>query len=106
ELRAIPPAYAVERVAAAVVAAARRPRRQKTVGVASHLMLLSHRFAPATTEAIVGPAAARLLVRRSTRRGDEPQQPADGRVGGDWRLGGARRALGARVGRWRADRVP
>jgi short-subunit dehydrogenase len=39
ELRAIPPAYSVDRVAAGVLACMRRPRRQKTVGVVGHALM-------------------------------------------------------------------
>jgi len=45
-LRAIPPASAPERVAATILACARRPRRQATTGVVPHLALAAHRLAP------------------------------------------------------------
>ncbi|MGN6693751.1 MAG: SDR family NAD(P)-dependent oxidoreductase [Aquihabitans sp.] len=104
ELRAIPPAYSVDRVAAGVLACMRRPRRQKTVGAVGHALMLASRVAPATTDRIAGPAAAWLLVRDQV----DPTvagPPADGRAHGGYRLDAVRSAIGDRVGRWQSARV-
>lgn len=101
-LRAIPPAYAPERVAAGIVACARRPRREMTIGVASHGILLAHRLAPRATERAVAGAAAALIT-TGDPAGETPGAvhipgPA-GRIHGGWRRGAARRRLGETVGR-------
>lgn len=89
-LRAIPPAIAPERVAAGIVACARRPRRETTVGVASHAILVAHRLAPRATERVVAVAAGALITTR------EPAEPTPGavhtpvpagRTHGGWRRG-------------------
>ncbi|HYI62887.1 MAG TPA: SDR family NAD(P)-dependent oxidoreductase [Acidimicrobiales bacterium] len=102
QLRAIPPAYAPERVAAGIVACARRPRREMTVGVASHLILASHRLAPAATEWAVAQAAGRLILRptpASPTSGAVVEPDRAGPVHGGWRRGGRlRRAAGERLG--------
>lgn len=103
-LRAIPPAAAPERVAAAVVSAARRPRRQVTAGVLQHALLAGHRLAPRSVERAVAVWAGDLIL-----QGSEPAEeevgtlfgpaPGPGRASGDWRLGDRRRRIGAAVGR-------
>lgn len=107
QLRAIPPAIAPERVAAAVVGCARRPRRQVTAGVVPRALLVAHRLAPRATEWGVARASAALLVRR------EPAEPGSGalfdqRATGDaqggYRLGAWRRRLGSAWGRALAAR--
>lgn len=106
-LRAIPPATAPERVAAAIVANARRPRRQRTAGVVSHAILAAHRVSPRLTERLVG-EWSRLTVTRPEPVVDEdgardrPVPPS--RVSGGWRRGRLRRRLGERVGAWSAAR--
>jgi NADP-dependent 3-hydroxy acid dehydrogenase YdfG len=101
ELRAIPPAYAPERVAAAIVGCARRPRRQITVGFVSRAVLVGHRLAPRVTELMVARWSARLI----TRRGRQAPGPgalfepwSEGRVQGGWRRGALRRRLGEGFG--------
>ncbi|BBH70781.1 short-chain dehydrogenase [Actinoplanes sp. OR16] len=100
-LRAIPPAYAPERLAAGILAAARHPRRQVTVGVISHLMLAAHRLAPRTAEALVGRWGAATVI------GPEPAAPSSGSlfdppdsgtVHGGHRRGALRRRLGGWLG--------
>jgi short-subunit dehydrogenase len=107
QLRAIPPAYAPERLAAAIVACARRPRRQATAGVLAHGLLVGHRLAPRLTEAGVARWSGLWVTRR------EPAAPTsgalfdtvgDGEVHGGWRRGRVRRRLGERVGAWQALR--
>jgi hypothetical protein len=107
-LRAIPPAYAPERVAAAVVRCARRPRRQVTAGVAMRAVLAAHHVAPRATEYAVGHSSARLLY----RRGDAPATagslfapPATAAVHGGWRRGRLRRHIGEWLGNRTARRA-
>jgi short-subunit dehydrogenase len=101
ELRAIPPAYAPERLAAKILSVARRPRRQTTAGLFSHLALAAHRVAPRTTEAVVARWSA-AFVTRSTPAAPGPgslfEPPADGEVHGGYRRGRLRRRLGERLG--------
>jgi short-subunit dehydrogenase len=101
-LRAVPPACAPERAAAAVVRCVRRPRRQVIVGWVSRSVVAAHRVAPAATEAIAARYAATNLVRR------EAALPTPGglfawsgptKVSGDWRRGALRRRIGSAVGR-------
>lgn len=107
QLRAIPPAYAPERLAATIVSCARRPRRQATAGVISRAQLLSHRIAPRPTEWLVGEWSARLLIRRAEAPGDSgavlARQPPE-EVSGGWRRGRLRRRIGERFGEWMATR--
>lgn len=106
-LRAIPPAYAPERLAATIVSCARRPRRQTTAGALSQAMRVSHRLAPRTTEWAMGRYSAVSLLRRE----EEPpgagtlfDPPPTGDVHGGWRRGRARCAAGEGWGRWLAGR--
>jgi hypothetical protein len=107
QLRAIPPASAPERVAAAVVRCARRPRPEVVVGATARAIVVARRVAPLTTDRLVATWSARLLLRHV----DEPASdgslfdaPADGQVYGGWRILGARRALGERFGKLLARR--
>jgi len=106
-LRAIPVAYAPERVAAVIVTRARRPRRQSTVGLGNRVLLAGHRLAPRPTEWAVARWSARFLTE------DVPAPDSPGRLfsadGGDPVHGGHRRGRlrsrsGERFGRWRARR--
>jgi short-subunit dehydrogenase len=106
-LRAIPPAYAPERIAGAIVSCARRPRRQVTVGVLSRTILVLDRLSPRATEFVVAQFAARALMRpepASPTSGALFTAPRSGRVHGNWRRGALRRRLGAKAGRARAER--
>lgn len=108
KLRAIPPAVSVERVAAAVVGCARRPRRQCTAGLVARVVLLAHRIAPRPTELLVAQYSARAITT------SEPEWPATGALAGPlpgpgsadggWRLGRIRRAAGDRWGAFLAAR--
>jgi short-subunit dehydrogenase len=107
ELRAIPPAYAPERIAATIVANARRPRRQATTGVISHLLLFSHRLAPRVTEWLVAWWSTSTVTRQT------PVAPTAGKLfarstsatmHGGWRRGRLRRRLGERLGVALAER--
>jgi short-subunit dehydrogenase len=100
-LRAIPPAYAPERLAAKILSVARRPRRQATAGVVSHLGLAAHRVAPATTEKLVGWWSARFVTGPATAApgsGSLFDPPSTGEVHGGYRRGRARRRLGEWLG--------
>ncbi|GAA1639685.1 SDR family oxidoreductase [Actinoplanes couchii] len=101
-LRAIPPAYAPERLAATIVGCARRPRRQVTTGVVGHLALVAHRIAPHATETAVAWWSATLLT------GPQPaasgpgalfEPPSSGAVHGGHRRGRLRRRFGQWLGR-------
>lgn len=101
QLRAIPPAIAPERVAAAIVACARRPRRQTTAGGVSYLLLASHRLTPRLAEWLVVRWSAATLTRAV------PAPPTSGtlfrplpagEVHGGWRRGRLRRRVGERLG--------
>jgi short-subunit dehydrogenase len=107
-LRAIPPAYAPERLAATILACARRPRRQVTTGVVSQLALAAHRVAPRVTESVVarwsatfltGPAAA------ASGPGSLFDPPPTGAVHGGYRRGRIRRRLGEWLGNARTARI-
>ncbi|WP_238658707.1 SDR family NAD(P)-dependent oxidoreductase [Micromonospora foliorum] len=101
ELRAIPPAYAPERLAATVLACARRPRRQVTTGVVSHLALAAHRMAPRVAESMVARWSATFLTRPTTAApgpGSLFHPPPTGAVHGGYRRIRVRRRLGEWLG--------
>jgi short-subunit dehydrogenase len=107
QLRAIPPAVSPQRVAAAIVACAERPRHQTTVGVISHVVLVGHRLAPRMTEWAVALYSAATLTRGESQDDTEGWlfRPPDGGVlPHQWRLGAARRVLGDQLGRVLAQR--
>ncbi|GAA4937182.1 SDR family NAD(P)-dependent oxidoreductase [Actinoplanes utahensis] len=100
-LRAIPPAYAPERVAATILRCARRPRRQTTAGVVSHLALIAERIAPRATEAAVSWWSMALVTGPQPdedRSGSLFSPPSSGAVSGGYRRGSLRRRLGDRLG--------
>ncbi|GGQ77380.1 SDR family NAD(P)-dependent oxidoreductase [Couchioplanes azureus] len=103
QLRAIPPAYAPERLAAKILACAGRPRRQATAGVVSHLALVGHRIAPHITEALVARWSATFVTRQGKAEpgpGSLFEPPPAGAVHGGYRRGRLRR----RLGEWLGDR--
>ena len=107
-LRAIPPATSPERVAAAILGCARRPRRQRPVGVIARAILLGLRLSPALTELFVARWSGSLLLRSSSAPAshgalDVPQGP--GATSGGWRRGRVRRRLGDALGRAHAARL-
>jgi short-subunit dehydrogenase len=107
QLRAIPPAYAPERIAATIVACARRPRRQATAGVVSHLALAAHRVAPRVAETFVARWSAAAVTRRAVAAsgpGSLFDPPSIGATHGGYRRGRARRWLGGRLGAAQARR--
>ncbi|MEU4560490.1 SDR family NAD(P)-dependent oxidoreductase [Actinoplanes sp. NPDC023936] len=100
-LRAIPPAYAPERLAARILTVARHPRRQTTVGVVSHLMLAAHRVAPRAAESVIGRWGAAFVTGPSAVApgpGAIFDPPATGAVHGGYRRGRVRRRLGTWLG--------
>jgi NADP-dependent 3-hydroxy acid dehydrogenase YdfG len=106
-LRAVPPACAPERVAAAIVACARRPRRQVVVGFTGRFLMIAHRVSPRLTEWIVARAAATMLLRKEETEPTsgalfEPRGPSA--MLGGWRKVAARRWLGGAFGRTLAGR--
>jgi short-subunit dehydrogenase len=107
QLRAIPPAYAPERVAAAIVGCARRPRRQTTAGAVSYLLLASHRVAPRLAEWAVARWSAATLTRPTptpdTAGALFTPVPIAAMHGG-WRRGRLRRRLGEWLGTAMAQR--
>ncbi|RKF26345.1 SDR family NAD(P)-dependent oxidoreductase [Micromonospora globbae] len=101
QLRAIPPAYAPERLAATMLACARRPRRQVTTGLVAHLALFAHRLAPRVTESVVARWSATLITRpvaAASGSGSLFDPPPTGAVDGGYRRIGVRRRLGAWLG--------
>jgi short-subunit dehydrogenase len=107
QLRAIPPAYAPERLAATILACARRPRRQVTTGVLSHLALSAHRMAPRVTESLVARWSATFLTKPTTAApgfGSLFDSPPTGAVHGGYRRSRVRRRLGEWLGVARARR--
>jgi short-subunit dehydrogenase len=97
QLRAIPPAYSPERVAAAIVSCARRPKRQLVVGLGPRLISLSHRIAPRPTEWAVANVTRRTVTRATpaaATSGSLFQPPDEAAVHGGWRRGRMRRRFG------------
>jgi short-subunit dehydrogenase len=108
QLRAIPPACAPERVAATILACARRPRRQATTGVVAHLALAAHRMAPRATESIVARWSATLITTSAPAPpgpGSLFDPPPSGAVHGGYRRGRVRRRLGEWLGEAQAARL-
>lgn len=107
-LRAIPPAYAPERIAATIVKSASHPRRQATVGVVSHLALVAHRISPRVAEALVARWSATWLTKSAEAApgsGSLFAAPPAGTVHGGYRRGRIRRRLGERLGVARSRRA-
>jgi short-subunit dehydrogenase len=107
QLRAIPPACAPERIAATILACARRPGRQVTTGVISRLALASHRIAPRAAEWFVARWSATLLTkpgRAAHGSGSLFVPPPTGAVHGGYRRGRVRRRLGDWLGMAQAAR--
>lgn len=100
ELRSIPPAIAPERIAATIVACAKRPRRQATAGVLSHAILAAHRVSERATEFAVAQYSARMITRGdpAPRTSGALHSTVATALHGGWRRGSLRRAVGERVG--------
>jgi hypothetical protein len=112
-IRAIPPAFSPERVAATVVRSVRRPRRQRTTGVTGGLIVVGMHFLPRFTETFVAQSAARLIFRPGiapTTRGALDAANVTSSSSGHWRRGAVRvrvgDALGRRLARRRSVQTP
>ncbi|MFF5219291.1 SDR family NAD(P)-dependent oxidoreductase [Micromonospora sp. NPDC000442] len=106
QLRAIPPASAPERLAATILACARRPRRQVTTGVVSHLALAAHRLAPRAAESLVARWSAAFLTKSAAaapRSGSLFDPPSTGAVHGGYRRSRIRRRIGEWLGAAQAN---
>jgi short-subunit dehydrogenase len=100
-LRAIPPAYAPERLAATIVSCARRPRRETTVGLISKAVMFSHRLAPRASEWMVARWSANTITQGTSAPHTSAslfEPPSTGAVHGGHRRGRLRRRLGERLG--------
>jgi NAD(P)-dependent dehydrogenase (short-subunit alcohol dehydrogenase family) len=91
-VKAMPPIYAPERVARAIVALARRPRREALVGTSAHVFAALHRLAPALVERLFAGAVHRQHLRRRRAVPDTPGNAfapmAPRGVSGGWRRTG------------------
>ena len=106
-IRAIPPAFSPERVAAAVVRSVRRPRRQRTTGLTGALIVAGMHVLPRFTETVVAQIAARLVFRplaAPSTRGALEAANVPGRTSGGWRRFPLRVYIGDVVGRQLARR--
>jgi hypothetical protein len=72
EVKALPPVYAPERVARAIVGLARRPRREVLVGTSAHVLSLAWTLAPALTERWVAQLIHREHLRHERPTIDSP----------------------------------
>lgn len=102
EIRAIPPAFSPERVAAAVIRSVKRPRRQRTTGLTGALIVIGMHVLPRFTETFVAQVAARLIFRPNaapTSRGALDTVNVPSQTTGGWRRNGVRRHVGDAVGR-------
>jgi short-subunit dehydrogenase len=101
-IRAIPPAFSPERVAAAVIRSVRRPRRQRTTGVSGALIVVGLHVLPRFTETFVAQVAARLIFRpepAALTRGALDAANVPSKTSGGWRRGRLRVRIGDAVGR-------
>jgi short-subunit dehydrogenase len=107
QIRAIRPACAPERAAAAIVRCAQRPRRQVPVGLMAYLVMLGHRTVPVLTDRFVAAWSGRLILgpnRAPNSPGTLFEPAAGGQVHGGWRRCAWRRRLGEWVGRTQSRR--
>jgi short-subunit dehydrogenase len=106
-IRAIPPSFSPERIAAAVIRSVKHLRRQRTAGVTGALIMIGHRVLPRATETIVAQAAARLIFRKEAAPrtgGALPGANVPTQTNGGWRRGRLRTSIGDAVGRRLARR--
>ena len=107
-IRAIPPAFSSQRVAAAVIRSVRKPRRQRTTGVTGALIVLGLHVLPRFTETFVAQVAARLIFRPEaapTTRGALDAANVPSSSTGGWRRNRLRVRIGDEVGRRLARRA-
>lgn len=85
----IPPVVDPERVARAIVRAARRPRRRRVVGITQGSMLALHAVTPALADRVLSAAMGRLGLRRRqagpTSGTVDAPDPSSNAVTGGWR---------------------
>jgi short-subunit dehydrogenase len=106
-IRAIPPAFSPERVAAAVIRSVRRPRRQRTTGLTGALIVAGMHVVPRFTETVVAQVAARFIFRPASApptRGALDAVNVPSSTDGGWRRSRLRVRLGDAVGRRLARR--
>lgn len=106
-IRAIPPAFSPERVAAAVIRSVRRPRRQRTTGLTGALISTGMHVLPRFTETFVAQVAARLIFRPEpapATRGALDAANVPSSTSGHWRRIALRVRVGDAVGRHLARR--
>jgi short-subunit dehydrogenase len=107
-IRAIPPAFSPERVAATVVRSVRRPRRQRTTGLTGALISTGMHVLPRFTETFVAQMAARLIFRPGSApesTGASAGSNVESSVSGHWRRGALRVHIGDAIGRRAARRA-
>jgi hypothetical protein len=75
QVRALPPVYSPERVAAAIVALLRRPRPEVIVGPAGRATAWAQRLAPTAAESLLAAYTRRTMLGRS-----EPARPTQGNL--------------------------
>jgi short-subunit dehydrogenase len=87
----IPPVVDPDRVARAIVRAARRPRRRRVVGAVQGSLLALHAVAPALADRALAATMSRLGLRRApaapTSGTVDAPDPASNAVAGGWRKG-------------------
>jgi short-subunit dehydrogenase len=101
-IRAIPPSFSPDRVAAAIIRSVRRPRRQRTTGITGALIVVGLRVLPRFTETFVAQVAARLIfqpVVAPSTSGALDTANVPSAVGGGWRRNRVRRSIGDTIGR-------
>jgi len=106
-IRAIPPAFSTERVAAAVIRSVRRPRRQRTTGFTGALIVTGLHVLPRFTETVVAQLAARLIfqaIPAADTGGTLGAANVPSRTSGGWRRNRLRAHIGDTLGRHLARR--
>ena len=107
-IRAIPPSFSPERVAAAVIRSVRRPRRQRTTGLTGALIVVGLHAVPRFTETFVAQVASRLIFGpgpATLTRGALDDANVSSSTSGNWRRGRLRVRIGDTVGRRLARRI-
>jgi len=106
-IRAIPPAFSTERVAAAVIRSVRRPRRQRTTGFTGALIVIGLHVLPRFTETVVAQVAARLIFQSTPApdtKGALDSTNVPSQTSGGWRRNRLRVQVGDTLGQRLARR--
>jgi len=106
-IRAIPPAFSTERVAAAVIRSVRRPRRQRTIGFTGALIVIGLHVLPRFTETVVAQVAARLIFQSTPApdtKGALDSTNVPSQTSGGWRRNRLRVQVGDTLGQRLARR--